>query len=133
RWLRQFAQLSGQLFGVTDELHDVWDRREVAATVLSCALERAADGFDDLGGADGFHQEVESAAAKRAYRGFERRARCQKENTRRRTVEREGGECVGELQAAHVRHVEVADDYRDLLTRGDGRQRLLRIAATGAF
>ncbi len=69
------------------------------------------------------------AAAKRANCGFERGACCQKQHTRYRSVETEGGEGVGELQAAHVRHVEIADDDRDFLARGNGCEGLLRIAA----
>src|SRR5690348_3533923 len=102
---------------MTDELHDVGDGRLVATAILASAFECAADGFDDFGRADWLDEKVEQPAAKRADRGFEGGARCQKQYARRRTVELEGAECVGELQAAHVRHVEIADDHRDLLTR----------------
>ena len=127
--LRQSAQLARQLFGVTDELHDIRSTRHERAAVLAGALERATDSVDDFGGPDRLYEKVVGAAAKRANRGFERGACCQKQHTRYRSVETEGGEGVGELQAAHVRHVEIADDDRDFFTRGNGCECLLRIAA----
>ncbi len=56
---------------MSDELYDIGDVRQVGATILACALERATDGFDDLRRADGFDEKVEGAATKGADCRFE--------------------------------------------------------------
>ncbi len=84
-------------------------------------------------GRTGFTEKIVGAATKRADSGFERGPGCQEQHSGYRAAESEGAKGVGELETAHVRHVEIADDDRDLFARGDDRERLFRVAADGAL
>jgi hypothetical protein len=56
----------------------------------------------------------------------------QEQGARRRSAEGQLTQRLYELEAAHVRHVEVGYDYGNRIVRGDNRECLFRVVAAAA-